>query len=118
VVLETEGFGPQPLHGRVGALISEHSTSATEMLTQFAKENALATIIGKRAPGRLASRTAIKIGHGYRLVLPLAAYQSWKGVRIEGNASSSMSRSIGRFRQRPAGQDNQLDDALSVVKSL
>jgi C-terminal processing protease CtpA/Prc len=37
-----------------------------------------------KTPGRLSLRTAIKIGHGYRLVLPFAAYQSWKSVRLEG----------------------------------
>ena len=71
MVLETEGFGPQPFHGRVGVSINEHSTSAAEMLTQFAKEDALATIIGMKTPGRLSLRTAIKIGHGYRLVSSL-----------------------------------------------
>jgi C-terminal processing protease CtpA/Prc len=57
-------------------LVNEHSTSAAEILTQFAKENNLATIIGTKTPGRLTSRSAFKIGHDYRLVLPIAAYQS------------------------------------------
>jgi hypothetical protein len=70
------------------------------MLTQFAKENNLATIIGAKTPGRLTSRSAFKIGHEYRLVLPIAAYQSWKGVRIEGKASSRMWRSAGRSKMR------------------
>ena len=55
-----------------------------EMLTQFAKEHKLATIIGTKTPGRLTSRSALKIGHDYRLVLPIAAYQSWKGMRTLG----------------------------------
>jgi hypothetical protein len=42
VVLQTEGLRGQPFHGRVGILVNEHSTSAAEMLAQFAKENTLA----------------------------------------------------------------------------
>ena len=88
VVLQTEGLGDQPFHGRVGILVNEHSTSAAEMLAQFAKENTLATIIGTKTHGRLTSRSAFKIGDDYRLVLPVATYQSWKGIRIEGTALS------------------------------
>jgi C-terminal processing protease CtpA/Prc len=39
------GSANQPCHHRVSVLVNEHSTSASEMLTQFAKENQLATII-------------------------------------------------------------------------
>ena len=51
-------------------MVNEHSTSAAEMLAQFAKENTLATIIGTKTPGRLTSRSAFKVGRDYRLVLP------------------------------------------------
>lgn len=47
-MLQTEGLGDQAFHGRVGILVNEHSTSAAEMLAQFAEENALATIIGTK----------------------------------------------------------------------
>jgi len=118
VVLETEGLGAQHFHGRVGVLINEHSTSAAEMLTQFAKENALAITIGMKTPGRLTSRTAIKLDHGYRLVLPVAAYQSWKGVRIEGRGIEPDVAVDWSFEAATAGKDNQLEHALTVVKSL
>jgi C-terminal processing protease CtpA/Prc len=54
------------------------------MVTLFAKENSLATIVGTKTPGRLISRTGTKVGAGYQLVFPVAAYQSWNGTRIEG----------------------------------
>jgi C-terminal processing protease CtpA/Prc len=39
------GSANQPFHHRISILVNEHSTSAAEMLAQFAKENQLATII-------------------------------------------------------------------------
>jgi hypothetical protein len=65
-------------------LANEHTTGAAEMVTLFAKENSLATIVGTKTPGRLISRTGTKVGAGYQLVFPVAAYQSWNGTRIEG----------------------------------
>jgi carboxyl-terminal processing protease len=55
------------------------------MLAQFAQENRLAVIVGSKTAGRLVSRTASKLGFGYRLVVPVAAYVSPKGTQIEGN---------------------------------
>jgi carboxyl-terminal processing protease len=118
VVLQTEGLGGQTFHGRVGILVNEHSTSAAEMLAQFAKENALATIIGTKTPGRLTSRSAFKIGDDYRLVLPIAAYQSWKGVRIEGKGIEPDVTVDWSFDAALAGHDSQLEDALRVVSGL
>jgi carboxyl-terminal processing protease len=118
VVLETEGLGDQPFHQRVGMLVNEHSTSAAEMLAQFAKENNLATIIGTKTPGRLTSRSAFKIGHDYRLVLPIAAYQSWKGVRIEGKGVEPDVEVSWSFEDAVVGRDRQLDYALETVNAL
>jgi carboxyl-terminal processing protease len=84
VVLETEGLGTQPFHGRIVILVNEHTTGAAEMVTLFARENSLATTVGTATPGRLISRTGTKVGGGYQLVFPVAAYQSWNGTRIEG----------------------------------
>jgi carboxyl-terminal processing protease len=39
VVLETEGLGSRPFHGRIVMLINEHTHSAGEMVAAFAKEN-------------------------------------------------------------------------------
>jgi C-terminal processing protease CtpA/Prc len=118
VVLETEGLGDQPFHQRVGILVNEHSTGAAEMLAQFGKENNLAAIIGTKTPGRLTSRSAFKVGHDYRLVLPIAAYQSWKGVRIEGRGVEPDVNVDWSFDAALAGRDAQLDHALRVVSAL
>ena len=84
VVLETSGLGKQSFHGRVVILVNEHTTGAAEMLVQFAQENGLGTVVGNKTPGRLVSRSAFKIGNDYRVVIPIGAYVSWKGNRIEG----------------------------------
>jgi carboxyl-terminal processing protease len=48
------------------------------MVSAFAEENNLATIVGTTTPGRLLSGCAYKIGHGYILGLPVAAYLTWQ----------------------------------------
>ena len=85
VFLKTEGLGSKAFRGRIAILVNEHSTGAAEMLAQFAQENGLATIVGSKTPGRLVSRSATKLGSGYRLVIPVAAYVSAKGKQIEGS---------------------------------
>ena len=95
VALQTEGLGDRRFHRKIVILANEHSTGATEMLIQFAQENRLATVVGNKTPGRLVSRTGIKLGKGYTLVIPVAAYMSWNGTQIEGERS--LTRRSGRL---------------------
>ena len=44
MVLQTEGLGLQPFHGRIVILIDEFSHSAAEMVAAFAKDNQLKVI--------------------------------------------------------------------------
>jgi carboxyl-terminal processing protease len=92
VLLESEGLGPKPFHGRIVLLVNQHTASAAEMVTIFAKENKLATVIGQKTAGRLLSATSVKVGHGFRLALPTGAYYTGRhashsgccrGVRLE-----------------------------------
>jgi carboxyl-terminal processing protease len=85
VVLETEGLGPQCFHGRVAILINEHTTCAAEMVALFAQERGLATIVGMPTPGRLVSHRGFSVGHGFTLVVPIGAYASWRGNRLDGS---------------------------------
>lgn len=117
VVLETEGLGSQPFHDRIVILINEHTTGAAEMVTLFAKENSLATIVGTKTPGRLISRTGTKVGAGYQLVFPVAAYQSWNGTRIEGQGIEPDIRVAWSFEDAQRGEDAQLERALEVLRS-
>lgn len=85
IVVVTEGLGPREFHDCVVLLVNEHSASAAEMVAAFARENHLAKIVGATTPGRLLSGTSFKVGHGYILGLPGAAYLTWQGTMLEGN---------------------------------
>ncbi len=116
VFLKTEGLGSKAFRGRVAILVNEHSTGAAEMLAQFAQENGLATIVGSKTPGRLVSRSATKLGSGYRLIIPVAAYVSAKGKQIEGSGITPDVSIPWSFSDALAGKDNQLSAAIDAVQ--
>jgi C-terminal processing protease CtpA/Prc len=118
VVLETEGLGAQHFHRQIVILVNEHTTGAAEMVTLFAKENSLATIVGTMTPGRLISRTGAKVGAGYQLVFPVAAYQSWNGTRIQGSGIEPDLKVLWSFEDARRGVDTQLDRACEVLRGL
>ena len=84
VAVFTEALGDQRHHGRVVLLVNEHSASAAEMVAAFASEYRLATLVGVKTAGRLVATSAFKVGSGYRVVLPVAAYYTWQGTNLEG----------------------------------
>ena len=116
VFLETEGLGSKAYRGRIAILVNEHSTGAAEMLAQFAQENGLATIVGSKTPGRLVSRSATKLGSGYRLIIPVAAYVSAKGKQIEGSGITPDVAVPWSFSDALEGKDNQLSAAIDAVQ--
>jgi C-terminal processing protease CtpA/Prc len=118
VALETEGLGDRRFHRKIVILANEHSTGAAEMLIQFAQENRLATVVGSKTPGRLVSRTGIKLGNGYTLVVPVAAYMSWNGTQIEGKGVSPDVPVDWSLEAALAGRDPQLERALGTLKAL
>jgi carboxyl-terminal processing protease len=118
VVLETAGLGRQSFHGRVVILVNEHTTGAAEMLVQFAQENGLGTVVGNRTPGRLVSRSAFKIGNDYRVVIPIGAYISWKGNRIEGKGITPDVPVDWAYEEALHGSDNQMSKAIQVAQDL
>ncbi len=118
ILVVTEGLGPRPFHGRVVLMVNEHTASAGEMVSAFAEENKLATIVGTRTPGRLLSGGAFKVGHGYILGLPVAGYLTWQGRMLENNGIiPAVSAELSRQGLRE-GRDTQLEKAVEVVKSL
>jgi carboxyl-terminal processing protease len=118
ILVVTEGLGPQRFHGRVVLLVNEHTASAGEMVSGFAEENNLATIVGTKTPGRLLSGSAYKVGRGYILGLPVAAYLTWQGRMLENNGivpKFFIELSREALKQ---GIDGQLDAAIQVAKAL
>lgn len=115
IVLETEGLGPQPFHGRIVLLVDRHTASAAEMIVAFARENKLATIVGEKTAGRLLSATSVKVGSGFRLALPTGAYHTWQGSVLEGTPIEPDHLIEFDWRDRRRGNDQQLN---FVVESL
>lgn len=85
VLLVSEGLGRQKWHGRIAILTNEHTVSAGEMVAAFAQENNLATLVGSQTAGRLIPGSGFKVGHGYRLIIPKAAYITWHERKFEGS---------------------------------
>jgi carboxyl-terminal processing protease len=108
VFVHTEGLGLRPYQGRVAILVNRHTTGAAEMVAQFAQENRLAVIAGEKTPGRLVTRSAFKLGSGYRLVIPVAAYVSAKNTRIEGIGITPDVPASWSFKSAVSDEDNQL----------
>jgi len=87
-------------------------------VSAFAEENNLATIVGTKTPGRLLSGSAYKIGHGYILGLPVAAYLTWQG-RILENKGITPKFCIELSRDALLEKrDTQLETAVEVVKAM
>jgi C-terminal processing protease CtpA/Prc len=115
VVLVTEGLGAKAFHDRLVVLINEHTTCASEMVAQFAREQAGARIVGMATPGRLVSHTGFKLGYGLTLALPVAAYVSWGGTRLDGSGISPDQQVDWSFASTRAGIDNQMNAALDYA---
>lgn len=121
VVLQTEGLGKQPFHGKIVLLVDRHTASAAEMIVAFARENKLAMVVGEKTAGRLLSATSVKVGNGFRLALPTGAYYTWKGSVLEGTPIEPDQVINFDWRQRRLGRDQQLDwaaDRLQILKRV
>lgn len=118
VAVVSEGLGPQKWHGRVVILVNEHTISAGEMVCAFARENNLATIVGNETGGRLIPGSGFKVGYGYRVILPNAAYTTWQGQTFEGRGLVPDVLVPWSFDAARSGVDNQLNTALEIVRSL
>jgi carboxyl-terminal processing protease len=118
VVLVTEGLGAKPFHGKIVLLVNEHSTGAAEMVAHFAQENGLATIVGTKTPGHLVAREAFDVCGGYKLMVPIGAYMSWAGTRIEGRGIEPDVPVDWSYNDALAGVDTQLNKGIEVAQSL
>jgi carboxyl-terminal processing protease len=117
-VLQSEGLGKKPFHGRVVLLVNRHTASAAEMIVAFARENKLATIIGEKTAGRLLSATSVKVGKGFRLALPTGTYYTWKGSVLEGTPIEPDELVAFDWRDRQSGRDRQLEYATDHIRSV
>ncbi|MCI0719592.1 MAG: S41 family peptidase [Acidobacteria bacterium] len=117
IVVVTEGLGPQKFHGRIVVLVNQHTTSAGEMIAAFVKENNLATIVGTTTAGRLLSGSVFKVGHGYILGLPVAAYLTWQGSLLEGKGVYPHVSAELDWEALKHSRDTQIEKALELIRN-
>src|SRR5690348_13005636 len=84
IAVFTEGRGANRLQGRIVLLVNEHSASASEMVAAFAATEGRLKIVGARTAGRVVGANSFKVGGGFRVTLPVAAYRTWDGTVLEG----------------------------------
>jgi C-terminal processing protease CtpA/Prc len=118
VAIATENLGKQRFHGKVVVLVNEHSASSCEMVAAFASENKLATIVGTKTPGRLLGGHSFRVGNGFRIALPVAAYYTWNGTFLEGRGVTPDVEEPFSVTAIRNGQDAQLQRALDVANEL
>lgn len=85
------------------------------MVAGFVAENRLGTIVGTKTPGRLVATSAFKVGHGYRVALPVAAYYTWQDRNLEGVGVTPDVEEPFSPEAYWRGVDTQLDRALEAV---
>ncbi|MGH9162643.1 MAG: S41 family peptidase, partial [Vicinamibacteraceae bacterium] len=115
VAVFTEALGSRAHHGHVVLLVNEHSASAAEMVAAFASEYRLARLVGMKTAGRLVATSAFKVGFGYRVVLPVAAYYTWQGNNLEGRGIVPDVEEPVSMEALWNGRDNQLTRALEQL---
>jgi C-terminal processing protease CtpA/Prc len=117
VAVFTEGKGTQRFQGRVVILVNEHTASSSEMITAFAAENRLGTVVGSRTAGRLLGGNSFKVGHGYRIALPVVAYRTWRDAKLEGKGIDP--DVAAPFSPEPLrdGVDSQLRAAVDALSN-
>src|SRR6202035_2313099 len=117
ILVVTEGLGQRRFHGRIVVLVNEHTVSAGEMVSAFAQENNLATIVGTETAGRLIPGSGFKVGFGYMVIMPKAAYLTWHGQKFEGRGVVPDIVVPWSPEAYGAGNDNQLDAALNLIRT-
>jgi C-terminal processing protease CtpA/Prc len=88
------------------------------MVAAFAAENRLATLVGVKTAGRFTGANSFKVGHGYRVALPVVQYRTWQEKVLEG---AGVSPDIEELLSVPTlweGRDNQLEAAARTVSAL
>ena len=118
IVMVTEGLGPQPFHGRIVLLVNQHTASAAETITGFARENKLASMVGTRTAGQVLGGTGFKMGHGFVLRLPVVGFRTWNGNTLEGKGVEPDQVTELSRESLKEGRDNQLQQAIHIVKQL
>jgi carboxyl-terminal processing protease len=86
------------------------------MVAAFASEYGLATLVGMKTAGRLVATSAFKVGYGYRIAIPVAAYYTWHGNNLEGKGVTPTIEEPFSPEAVWTGRDNQLARAVDCLQ--
>lgn len=115
LMLLTQGLGKQPFHGNVAILTNECTSSAGEIIAQFAKDTRLATLIGQKTAGMVLGSAIFQAGAGYTLYLPVFGWYSHNGTYTEGSGVVPDIFVDIDPRHLAEGIDSQLDKACEIL---
>jgi len=87
------------------------------MVTSFAAENKLATIIGTRTAGNVLGAANLKVGSGYWLRLPVFGWYTNDGNSVEGHGVVPDLPVEVEPAELSMGIDRQLDTAIELLTS-
>ena len=118
VMLLTQGLGKQPFHNKIVVLVNEWTNSAAEMVANFAVENRLATIVGRKTHGNVLGAMNFNVGAGYWLRLPVFGWFTSQGRSLEANGVDPDLEVDVSPLELSAGHDKQMAKAIETVKSL
>lgn len=116
LVLLTQGLGKQPFHGRIVILMNEKTSSAGEIVVQFAKDAKLATLVGEKTAGLVLGADVFNVGYGYKLFLPVFAWYGPSGSHNEGSGVVPDILIDVDPARLSGGEDDQLNKALEIVQ--
>ena len=64
---------------------------------------------------KLVAASSFKVGQGYRVVLPVGAYYTWQGTKLEGVGILPDTAEQLTAECLAVGMDTQLDKALAAL---
>jgi hypothetical protein len=94
--------------GNIFILTNGSTASTCEPIVYVLKESKRATIIGEKTAGAMLSATYFDISGKYKLVLPIADFYTYDGVRLDG---------VGVAPNIETTSENALDKALSLINN-
>ena len=118
LMLLTQGLGKQPFHGRVAILINECTSSAGEIVAQFAKDTRLGILIGQTTAGMVLGSAVFHVGGGYTLYLPIFGWYSHNGTYSEGSGVEPDASVEIDPKELAAGYDSQISKAIDVLNQI
>ncbi len=74
--------------------------------------------MGTNTPGRLLGGHSFRVGNGFRIALPVAAYYTWNGTFLEGRGVTPDVEEPFSVTAIRNGRDAQLQRALEVANQL